>query len=593
MHQARSGAVVAVAWLAGLVPFALHSWFALRGYFAHDDWVFLQNAITKPFDLSYLFQNYNGHVAPGAFALVAFVTAIAPLNFAVAVLPLLLMQAATYFVLWRLLVRCFGRRWAILVPFGVFTCSPVIHTSTLWWAYALQLIPLLLAMVCALHAHVRFLQTGSTRSLVAGLLWTAFGMAFYEKAALIAPLLFGITLLFATADGLPARLGWAFRTYRRAWLAHGMLLAAYVALYASRATDPVRSRDVEISSVPELALRMIVDSLIVPSLGIPVEGSTTEGVAQVLSSHELIRIVAVLAVFGLVAFGVLLGRLRAALAWILLGGYLAADVALVALTRLPLVGPAIGTDLRYIADAVLIMTLCGAFAYLRPQIELETKPRRIRQPSSVRGHAGIAAAVLLVLVGATVNAVRLAPNMLFPTAREYLATADSALAARPGIVLYDSPVPERMMIGWFEDQRLASRVLATLPKPPKFDLPAEQMFILDDRGNPREISNVALAVTGVPGPVKRCGYPVTREPTTISLRQEVRGHQLMRISYITAASGKAAIKAGSTEAVVEFRQGVHRLYLVTSGTYRTITVARSSAVAAVCLDRIEIGTPVA
>ncbi len=151
------------------VPFLVHAWATLNGYFGQDDFILTYRAAhAAPYDLGFLFQDYSGHLQPGAFLLAWIVTAVAPLNHTVAVLPLLAVHAVTLWLCWRVLTRLFGRRWAILPPFAVFAASPLILFPTLWWAYAMQLFPLLLAMFAALHAHLRYLDGSRPRHAVAG-----------------------------------------------------------------------------------------------------------------------------------------------------------------------------------------------------------------------------------------------------------------------------------------------------------------------------------------------------------------------------------------------------------------------------------------
>lgn len=591
----RLRGLTAAAVALGVVPFVVHAWFALRGYFAHDDWVFLYDAMALGLTPEYLFQPYNGHLMPGGYGLVWLVTELAPLNFVVAMAPVLLMHAVTLVVLWRLLVRVFGPRWGLLVPFGVFACSPVVLTSSLWWAYALQLVPLMMATVLAVDAHMRYLGSGRARYLAGSVGWTLFGMAFYEKAALIGFLLFGFTVLLAARPKLLDAVRWSWRTFRRGWLAHGVLLLVYAASYVFLVDSPVRSQEIEAGSVPELAGRMVLDSLLVPSLGIPVAGVPKEGVAQLVSSHDLVRAAAILLVAAVVTIGCVVGRRRAALAWTLFGGYLAVDVALVMMTRLPLIGPMIGTDLRYIADAVLVMVLCGAFAYFRPVVPVLAAEEAAPAPARARRvpRVAIAMAVAAALIGATVTSVRAAPSMLFPTARQYVATAGQSAK---GLVLYDAPVPDAMMIGWFDGQRMASRVLTLLPDPPRFDQPTEKIYLVDAHGKPRRIDDLSFEVAAEPGPITDCGYSVDDEPVVIPLAGDVKGRQLLHVGYFTASAGPVAITAGSLEVRTTLAEGVHDLYLTLDPadgdtTYDEVVIRRMTPVAAVCVDTVAVGQP--
>ena len=225
--------------IVALVPFVVHAWVALHGYFGQDDFVITYRAAhADPLDFGYLFQDYNGHLVPGTFLLAWLQTAIAPLNYAVATVPLIIMHGIALWLFWRVLVRLFGYHWALLPAFAMLSASPLILFPTLWWAYGMQLLPLLVTMAAALLAHLRYLDTGATRHAVHALAWTVGGLLFYEKAALFGGILFAVTVLQGTAVSETLVKHW------RVWTAHGTLLVCYAILYfgltASQAgTEPV------------------------------------------------------------------------------------------------------------------------------------------------------------------------------------------------------------------------------------------------------------------------------------------------------------------------------------------------------------------
>ncbi|MFB9726112.1 hypothetical protein [Haloechinothrix salitolerans] len=574
--------------IAAIVPFGVHAWYALRGFFAHDDFLITYRAATEGLDLAYLFQDYNEHLSPGVFALAWVVTEVAPLNFAVAMLPLLAMQAATSVVLWLLLVRWFGPRWPLLLPFVVFTCSPVVLTPTMWWAYGVQLLPTMLAMVSALFAHTGYLLDGRTSQAVAGLLWAGVGLLFYEKAGLIPLVLFGITVLLAPA-GNRTPIAWAVRSHLRLWLAYGALLAAYGGLYLAVTTGSSQAPVAE-DGLPRLAWRMIVDSLLVPSLGLPVSAPDGEGVPQLTMPPLAFEVLAVVVAVGVLVAGWWRGRRRAIYAWALLGTYLVIDVGLVAAKRLALLGPAIGMDMRYIADAVLVMVLCGAFAFLTPRGQHATSPvptRRVRLGAPV-----LVVVVLAVAIGATASTAQLAPDMRFSTSRDYVTTARAALAARGDIVLYDTPVPRDVMTPWFGSDGVTSRVLGQFENSPRFDEPDDEIYLLDRAGRPTEVTGIVDGVPGMPGPVDECGYAVRDRWSVIPLTSTVDGRRLARLRYFTARGGPATVIAGGTRIRVDLDKGENRLYIPIDGVVGRIEIKRNTRVAAVCVTDVVVGRPV-
>jgi len=616
--------LAAVAFVIGAVPFALHAWLALHGFFAHDDFLLtIRAADGGPFDLAFLFQDYNGHIAPGTFLLAWVVTALAPLNFPVAMAPLLLMQAVTLVVFWRLLVRCFGPRRVLLLPFAAFACSPTILAPTMWWAFAEQLAPLLLAMVCALAAHTKYLRDGRYRHVLAALLWTVFGLAFAEKAALIPVLMFGVTVL------LGARPGWvavrdAVRGRWPVWLAYGVLSAVFAGLYLS-ATSTRVDATVSASAVAGLARTMLLHSLFAPTVGLPVANAAGATTPVLAVPPDVVGVVATVLAVLLVAAGLAVGRWRAVQAFLLLAGYLAVDVALVAVARLPLisalidpgVGALIGFDPRYIADAVPVLVLCLAFAFLRPEVTGPTsagmaepdesdelgesevdesaepsrpaEPGRRRKPLVLAGLTGVL--TLALAASATVNMVRWSGALTFTQSRDYVATARAALAAKPDTVIYDAGVPDEVMVRWFGAEAVTSHVIGLLPGPPRFDQPTAEITMLDGHGRPQRVDGVLNAVTNLPAPVPDCGYPVSDGLTVIPLNGFVGGRRLVRLEYYTQFPGQAVINAGDASFTIDLKAGVHLLQLVTTSTYGRIDIKRSAAVGTACIVRVIVGEP--
>jgi hypothetical protein len=593
-----------VALLVALAPFLLHAVAAFGSYFWQDDFIITFRAAQgSPLDPGYVFQPYNGeHLAPGMFVLAWLVTAVAPLSYPIAVLPVLLMQALMAWLFWRLLVDCFGRRWGLLLPYAAFTFSPLILLPILWWAYALQLVPLLLAMIGALGAQVRYVRTGARRYAVYTLLWTIAGLAFYLKAALIPVLLLAVTML-VTPPGTLSTIGTVLRRYTPLWLAHAGLLIAFVAVYLTATTTTVEAGG-DRSGITELLRRMFLDTFLPGMFGGTLGGSAG-GVTWAQPPAAMRILAAALAVVIVVA-GLVRGKGRAALAWLVLAGYLAVDLALLVAIRLPLVGAIVGTDPRYVADAVPIAVLCATFCFLTPRGEplpepetearSEVEPEVGSEPASGRSPrlVGIAVAVLVVafMVNAVVSHVTQAPDAQSKPAREYVANAARALAADPDMVLYDGTVPNDVILDWFLLDAKPSRVVSLLPERPRFDQPTERLHMLDQTGTPRPVSGVAYAVPGVPGTAKDCGHLVTDAPTAIRLTDSVLGRHVARLEYYTGDSGKGFVNVGDNVFAVDFERGAHVLFVPAEGLFDTLTLRRATNVAPVCVTKVQVGEPV-
>jgi hypothetical protein len=567
--------VTIAAILVAGVPLVIHAWVLFTGYFGHDDFVVLHRAAGQgPFDPGYLFQDYNGHIKPGTFLIAWLVTAIAPLSHTVAVIPVLAMHVAASVLLWRLLARVFGRRWPVLIPLAVFTFSPLIAFPTLWWAYAMELLPLLVTMFGALGSHVKYLETGDRRRIWFTAIWVVAGMAFYEKAVLFVALLVGITLLLAPAGQRLA----ALKEHWRVWLLHGGLTAVYLAIYVTSIAIPVRDSPLSFEIVVELVRRTVVDTFVPGVLGGLWTGASFGG--AVATPSLTLRLVAAGLAIAIIVFGVLAGRSRAVLAWLLLLGYLAVDLTLVVSTRLHQVGPLIGNDPRYIADAVPIAVLCGAFAFLRPG-GTETGLRR----------PFVIGLVALLGASATFSFFQLAPALKFAEARRYVDTAQAALAETPGITLYDTRVPREIMHEWFVEDGKASRVIGLLPGRPKFDQAGENMWVLDDTGTPKKVTGIKDPAIGRPGPYDKCGYAVGYQTATIPLNRRVDHRSLLRMEYYSTGMGPVTVRLGRNTQDVYFPEGLHVMYLVVEGGFDRVDINRATPVDPMCVVNVQIGSP--
>jgi len=542
------------------VPFLVHVWVALHGYFGQDDFVITYHAAhADPLDFGYLFQDYNGHLAPGTFLLAWLETAVAPLNYAVAVLPLLVMHGVAIWLFWRVLGTLFGYQWGLLPALAVLSASPLILFPTLWWAYGMQLLPILVAMGAAILAHLRYLDTGTTRYAVRALGATVAGMLFYEKAALIAGILFAVTVLNGTpvADTLVRH--W------RVWAAHAALVVGYLTMYFTLTADQTTDKPVQAGDVAEFARTAVVDTFLPGMLGGPF--TTPGGGATWVTPPLAVRVAAIVITVALIVIS------RRATPWLVLAGYLAVDLALVVVTRLTVLGPVIGTDPRYVADAVPVAVLCAAFAL---------RGRTVRAP--------VAIAVLLV-AASIVSFLKVAPGLQFRHARDYVATAREALAQQPGIALYDTTVPNDIILNWFIADNFTSRVVGLAPEAPRFGRPAETLYRLDDTGTPQPISTLTNEIHGERGSAPNCGHLVDDQPVRIPLTSPSTGRRVLKLGYYTGDTADGTITVGDLRVPVQFRSGLHVLYVPVDGTFTHVEVARNVKVKPLCVTDLTIGVP--
>ena len=137
-----------------LTTVAWRAWTVSRWTWHVDDWLYLDGTVDHGF-VEYLFQDYNGHVMPAGFLVTWVMAKVAPLDFRLAV-ALVAIASGALVLLWALaLRRLAGERTVLLVPLAVLSLSPLLIRPTIWWASALQALPLQLFLAASVLLVVR------------------------------------------------------------------------------------------------------------------------------------------------------------------------------------------------------------------------------------------------------------------------------------------------------------------------------------------------------------------------------------------------------------------------------------------------------
>jgi hypothetical protein len=570
------------------------AWIAFQGYFTGDDFVFTYHAATASFDLDYLLREHLGHLMPGAFALVWLLNAISPLNYPLVVLVDLLLQGAAGWCMYKLLILLFGHRKAVLLPLAFFLFTPLTLDAFLWWAAALNHLPLQLGLVFAVYAHVKYLREARFRWLLAAFGSLLLTLSFFEKAVLIPPYLLVLTLLYFCEGPARSRLLGTVRDHWKLWLGYGVICGAYVALYISRVTFAFDSSP-DLPTTAQLAGRVVGTTFVPGFFGGPWEwlpiglsgGAAAPPEWAKWLSWELLIVLFV---------GTVLVRRGALRAWALLGAYLAADVALLAAGRLSWIGPVIGQSYRYVADAaapatitlaLVALPLLGEHSPLTRVGEAARDALRRRTWLPVLGGALVANAFLL---SATYTTQTYSELWQDNAARGYVETARHALAEAPtGTVLLDEPVPENVLHVLFTPNNGTSHVFAPLKDRPPFGRSTDHLWVFDAQGN--LVPGVVGGVGSEAGPLANCGYAVTDTGTTlIPLDRAVFAWPwTVHVAYLAGARTPATVRLGDAEATVVLKKGLNDLYLPLTGKGSYLQIGGLDEGAGVCIDRVTVG----
>jgi len=592
--------------LAAVTLIAIQLWWKAallaHSYFRQDDYRYLDRALASGLSWKYLTFVDAGHLLPLGFAIAWVLARISLYNWPLTCVVTIALLAATCFALLRLLRTLFGNRPGILVPLAVFLFSPLSLAAVAWWAVALEVLPLELAIFMAVHAHVRYLRGGRLRDAVAAAGWLLLGMAAMDKGAVVPLLLLALTSAFFVEGRWPAALVTALTRYWKAWLLYGVLLAGYCAVFFVRlpgsSTQPGDPGSA--AHVLAFAATLVGTTLLPGALGGPWRWWAI-GYAQAsppAALEQLSWAVAVLIVVVSCTY-----RTRAWRAWAILFGWIvAADIVPVVIGRLGTQSAAVlGASTRYLTDTTPVLAICLGLAFL--PLAGEPDAYRFHRPASLPAGLSVRAVTLLVLgvflVGSFWSLQALEGVTTTTAARSYIATARAAVAGAPRrTLIVDGPTPATIMDpAFFWRQGYTSQVIGALAR----GEPARHLsWTLSPRG---VIGNLMtfngqgqlrpVAVEGPssgPPPRRQHCWRVTAAGTRIPLRGSLyRWPWTARLEYSGPAT-VLAVRFGGKWSEVTLPAGTHAAYVPVVGAGSAVSVRLAGPAAQSCVAAVTVGS---
>ena len=365
----RNNRVLVTAVLLIVAELAWKAQFLSHMYFRQDDFHDLDLAIQSPFSWRYVTFIGAGHLIIGLRIVAWFLVRTSLYNWGLASAITLAFVAAANVAALRLLRMLFGDRPAILVPLLVYAFCPLTVPDLGEWSSALESVPLQLALLMAVHAHICYVRTERRRHLVAAVGWVAFGLLFFEKGLIVPVLLLALTggFLIAPRGNLLGDMKTALVRYWRAWLVYAALMAVYLVVLAqslhTSTTHPATPGSA--SAVATFAQGLLKDSLVPGALGGPWQWLAVSGGSYSFAAPPFSLIwIGLLVAIAVVAASIW-RRPIAWRAWVLVIGWVAlADMLPVIISRLGDFSPGVlGTETRYVADAVPVLAIGLGLAF--------------------------------------------------------------------------------------------------------------------------------------------------------------------------------------------------------------------------------------
>lgn len=556
---------------------------ALSGaFFWHDDYVYLSNAAAG-LSADYLFQSYGGHLMPGQFLLVWVLQQIAPMQWWLAGGLVIVLQLIASLLVLRLVRDMVGDGPMGFVLFAVYALSPLVFAASVWWASALQALPLQICLAWALLAQLRYLRTGSRYYLVSALAALLVGLFFWQKAMLIVAVLVGFTLLVAPYV-TEKRLRDLIRRSAAALTAYVGIAIAYAGAWLLRARFDGET-PATAAEVAQLARYAVADTFLPGLLGATL-GDAPHSTLMAPDPHWGVRVACALVFGGGAVLVVRVGGWKALLPVALVVAYLIADVGLVAAARLDFIGPVIGRDVRYTVDAVIVavVALAGVGVALRGR----------GWPGATRRMRGWIAGtvVLAVAAGSVASAAGAMSRLPMNEARGYVESGLAAAQRTGGLDLVDSGVPQTVMSSLFVDSARASVVFSPAAKPPRFYAPSADLRILDSSGRPRPVEVIPFARSLPMWSIHPCARPVRSGERTVPLDQELDdGNWIVRVTYLGGYPTTGRLAVGEYQIDVDFLAGPHHLYVELPGrpVPGAVTLGGLPPGDAVCVTDVLVG----
>ncbi|MEZ5095192.1 MAG: hypothetical protein R2731_03165 [Nocardioides sp.] len=571
------------------VQLLLRGWALSGSWFFFDDLAFMSAGMNDPLDQHFVTRVYAGHVMPGGWLVVKWLATAAPYQWPAWAAVLLGLQAVAGLGMLRLLRSMFGESQLVLALLAGYLFYVFTLPAGLWFAAGINQLPLQVALVFGLHAHLAYLRTRRWQHVAATLAWTAFGLAFYEKAALLF-LIYAIVAL--------------------GWFARGTLAARAGELWSgpARAFSRTAAGRALCRALPQVRhhLRGGGQHRLAGGLGgLPVGGPRlqhrhdrgpldwrTDSTNALASPGDLVSLASWVALGALVWYAAKT-RTLSRRAWWLIGSTTAANVYLVSSARANLVGADIGLEYRYQTEAAAIFVLGRAGAApaagcrrgqpaaggCRPRL----RPRR----RGARGHRGRGRAGPGVEPDLRAQLADQQPHRALLRPGPGRTAQRRAPARSPGRRL----APPDPAVGLrLPREHLQPR----LPRPgPAHRLPRlvrRRALHLRRRRTPPTRGHPGRALDG---PGVGCGYVLERhQPTVIPLDGPViGGGWWIRMGYASPRDFEVTVRLGSTAHTMRLPRGFHTVYYRADGEYDSVEVDNAEAGATACINELVLGLP--
>lgn len=562
---------------------------ACRGYFYWDDLILIGKAGTEGLlSPSYLFDDHDGHVMPAAFLVAGAITRLAPLEWTLPAISLVVLQLVASLALLRALHVVLGWRWALLIPLTFALFTPLGVPGFAWWSAALNGLPMLAALAWVTADAILLVRTGNQRYALTGALVYVGGLLFFEKAGVIPFVAFAVAALLCHVSGDGSALATVWRGGQRLWIAALALTVAWVALYLAVVNQKRWSSDLAMTG--DLLWRSVTHGIVPGLAGGPWHWDRWAPASPWATPPPSVMALGWLVLIA--AVGLSLWRKRGiGPVWLTAAGYaVACQVPIYLMRSSKQTALELAQTLRYLPDLVVVLALLAAVALCAPN-----RPATARwlDASPKRAAATVGLAVAFVASSLYSTATFLTSWRDNPT-QTYLQNARAGLAAARAASdapLLDQEVDPLILQRVAAPQNLASHMFALLRDRPEFDSATSQLRMIDSSG--RLINaRVTWIRTIVPGPMPQCGYFAQPDrPARLVLDGPLLpADWTVELNYLANSDGSMTLALSEGPDVkVLVHPGLNRVFVRLPGAGDALNVRANTTALALCLAAGPVG----
>ncbi|WP_186245083.1 hypothetical protein [Mycobacterium simulans] len=581
--------VVLGAALLITVQLGIRAVLAFGGYFYWDDLILVGRAGTQGLlSPSYLFDDHDGHVMPGAFLIAGMIIRQAPLVWTGPAISLVVLQLLASLALLRALHVILGWRPVLLIPLTFALFTPLAVPGFAWWAAALNSLPMLAALAWVCGDAVLLVHTGLQRYAATGVLVYFGGLLFFEKAAVIPFVAFAVAALLCHVRGDQGALRTVWRGGMRLWVASLALTVGWVVLYLAVVNQRRWSSDLAMTW--DLLRRSITHGIVPGLAGGPWHWDRWAPASPWATPPPLVMVLGWLVLAGVLVVS-LIRKQRIGLVWLTAAGYVVAcQVPIYLMRSSRFTALELAQTLRYFPDLVVVLALLAAVAFTAPNRSYGARWLDASRPRT----SVITGVAALFVASSLFSTTTFLPSWRDNPAEPYLTNARASLAAAQadsGAPLLDQEVDPMVLqrVAWPEN--LASHMFALLDRRPEFSTATTQLRMINSSGRLVD-AKVTWVRTIAPGPMPNCGYFAQPEmPARLALDGPLLpADWTVEVNYLANSDGSITLSlSDGPETKVPVHPGLNRVFVRLPGAGDAITVRANTTALAVCIASGPVG----